>query len=83
MRRARWTCRWCRVICRRKVPETILADARRGQSYEQGASWKEGRDRKGIGDLLYEKGIVVLTWICRRGGVASRTRPIVERKSRG
>jgi TRAP-type C4-dicarboxylate transport system substrate-binding protein len=47
-------------------------------SYEQGASWKRAAIGKALADLLYEKGIVVLTWIWQAGGVASRTRPIVE-----
>ncbi len=48
------------------------------QSYEQGATWKSlpvGRDLTGV---LYDKGIVILTWIWQAGGVVSRARPIVE-----
>ena len=48
------------------------------QSYEQGATWKSlpvGRDLTGV---LYDKGIVILTWVWQAGGVASRGRPIVE-----
>jgi TRAP-type C4-dicarboxylate transport system substrate-binding protein len=47
-------------------------------SYEQGASWKHAPIGRAMADLLYEKGIVILTWIWQAGGVASRTRPIVE-----
>jgi TRAP-type C4-dicarboxylate transport system substrate-binding protein len=47
-------------------------------SYEQGASWKRAPIGKAMADLLYDKGIVVLSWIWQAGGVASRTRPIVE-----
>src|SRR6266403_4690122 len=42
------------------------------------ARWKRAAIGKAWADLLYEKGIVVLTWIWQAGGVASRTRPIVE-----
>lgn len=47
-------------------------------SYEQGASWKRAPIGKAMADLLYDKGIVILSWIWQAGGVASRTRPIVE-----
>jgi TRAP-type transport system periplasmic protein len=47
-------------------------------SYEQGASWKRAQIGRAMADLLYDKGIVVLTWIWQAGGVASRTRAIVE-----
>jgi TRAP-type C4-dicarboxylate transport system substrate-binding protein len=47
-------------------------------SYEQGASWKRAPIGKELANLLYDKGIVVLSWIWQAGGVASRTRPIVE-----
>jgi TRAP-type C4-dicarboxylate transport system substrate-binding protein len=47
-------------------------------SYEQGASWKKAEIGKALADLVYEKGIVIVSWIWQAGGVASRTRPIVE-----
>jgi TRAP-type transport system periplasmic protein len=47
-------------------------------SYEQGASWKRAEIGKELANLLYDKGIVVLSWIWQAGGVASRTRPVVE-----
>src|SRR3984893_17982377 len=47
-------------------------------SYEQGASWKKAPIGKAMTDLLYEKGVVILSWIWQGGGVASRARPIVE-----
>jgi TRAP-type transport system periplasmic protein len=47
-------------------------------SYEQGGSWKRAEIGKALADLMYDKGIVILTWIWQAGGVASRTRPIVE-----
>ena len=47
-------------------------------SYEQGARWKTAEIGKAMSDLLRDKGILVLSWIWQAGGVASRTRPIVE-----
>jgi TRAP-type C4-dicarboxylate transport system substrate-binding protein len=47
-------------------------------SYEQGASWKRAQIGRAMADLLYDKGIVVVSWIWQAGGVASRTRAIVE-----
>jgi TRAP-type C4-dicarboxylate transport system substrate-binding protein len=47
-------------------------------SYEQGATWKKAPIGKAMSDLLYDKGVVILSWIWQAGGVASRTRPIVE-----
>jgi TRAP-type C4-dicarboxylate transport system substrate-binding protein len=47
-------------------------------SYEQGARWKRAEIGKALADLMFDKGIVILTWIWQAGGVASRTRPIVE-----
>jgi len=47
-------------------------------SYEQGYSWKNAEVGKELNRLLLEKGIVVVSWIWQAGGVASRTKPIVE-----
>jgi TRAP-type transport system periplasmic protein len=47
-------------------------------SYEQGATWKTAPIGKALGDLLYDKGVLILSWIWQAGGVASRTRAIVE-----
>lgn len=47
-------------------------------SYEQGAGWKKAPIGKAMDELLHEKGVVILSWIWQAGGVASRTRPIVE-----
>jgi TRAP-type C4-dicarboxylate transport system substrate-binding protein len=47
-------------------------------SYEQGATWKKAPIGKAMTDLLYDKGVVILGWIWQAGGVASRSRPIVE-----
>jgi len=35
-------------------------------------------DEKAMADLLYDKGVIILSWIWQAGGVASRTRAIVE-----
>ena len=47
-------------------------------SYEQGYSWKNAEVGKELNRILLEKGIVVISWIWQAGGVASRTKPIVE-----
>jgi len=47
-------------------------------SYEQALAWKGGEIGKVLGDVLADKGIVVLTWIWQAGGVASRTKAIVD-----
>ena len=47
-------------------------------SYEQGATWKKAPIGKAMTDLLYEKGVVILSWIWQAGGVASRSKAIVE-----
>ncbi|NHZ43970.1 MULTISPECIES: TRAP transporter substrate-binding protein [Massilia] len=47
-------------------------------SYEQGYSWKNAEVGKELARILAEKGIVVLSWIWQAGGVASRSKPIVE-----
>jgi TRAP-type C4-dicarboxylate transport system substrate-binding protein len=46
-------------------------------SYEQGYAWKKAEIGKALGDLLADKGIVIVTWIWQAGGVASRAAPIV------
>jgi len=48
------------------------------QSYEQGATWKSLPVGKDLTGLLYDKGIVILSWIWQAGGVASRSKPVVE-----
>jgi TRAP-type C4-dicarboxylate transport system substrate-binding protein len=48
------------------------------QSYEQGATWKQLPVGRALSSVLYDKGVVILTWIWQAGGVVSRTRPIVE-----
>ena len=47
-------------------------------SYEQGYGWKKAEVGKELSRILLDKGIVVVSWIWQAGGVASRTKPIVE-----
>jgi TRAP-type C4-dicarboxylate transport system substrate-binding protein len=47
-------------------------------SYEQGYGWKNAEVGKELSRILLDKGIVVVSWIWQAGGVASRTKPIVE-----
>lgn len=47
-------------------------------SYEQGYSWKNAEVGRELNRILLEKGIVVVSWIWQAGGVASRSKPIVE-----
>ena len=47
-------------------------------SYEQGYAWKNAEVGKELSKFLQEKGIVLVSWIWQAGGVASRTKPIVE-----
>jgi TRAP-type C4-dicarboxylate transport system substrate-binding protein len=46
-------------------------------SYEQGAAWKNSEVGKMLSDILYEKGIVIVSWIWQAGGVAGRAKPII------
>jgi TRAP-type C4-dicarboxylate transport system substrate-binding protein len=47
-------------------------------SYEQGYSWKNAEVGKELNRILLDKGIVVVSWIWQAGGVASRSKPIIE-----
>jgi TRAP-type C4-dicarboxylate transport system substrate-binding protein len=47
-------------------------------SYEQAYSWKNKPVGAELNRLLLEKGIVLISWIWQAGGVASRTKPIVD-----
>jgi len=47
-------------------------------SYEQGYSWKTADVGREFNRILLEKGIVMVSWIWQAGGVASRTKPIVD-----
>ena len=46
-------------------------------SYEQGMSWKNAEIGKALTDVLASKGIMIVSWIWQAGGVASRTKPII------
>ena len=47
-------------------------------SYQQGAAWKNAEVGKELARILGEKGVVIVSWIWQAGGVASRSKPIVE-----
>jgi TRAP-type C4-dicarboxylate transport system substrate-binding protein len=47
-------------------------------SYEVGAAWKTAEVGKLMTKVLEDKGIVVISWIWQAGGVASRTRPLLQ-----
>ncbi|WP_426112595.1 TRAP transporter substrate-binding protein DctP [Massilia sp. PWRC2] len=47
-------------------------------SYEQGYGWKNAEVGKELNRILLEKGIVLVSWIWQAGGVASRTKPIIQ-----
>ena len=47
-------------------------------SYEQGYAWKNAEVGKELSRFLQDKAIVLVSWIWQAGGVASRTKPIVE-----
>ncbi len=47
-------------------------------SYEQGAAWKNAEVGKLFSEVLKEKGVIIVSWVWQAGGVASRTKPIVE-----
>ena len=47
-------------------------------SYEQAYSWKNKPVGAELNRLLLDKGIVLISWIWQAGGVASRTKPIVD-----
>lgn len=47
-------------------------------SYEVGAAWKNAEVGKELARILLEKGIIVVSWIWQAGGVASRTKPIID-----
>ena len=46
-------------------------------SYEQGYAWKNAEIGKELTKLLWDKGVVLVSWIWQAGGVASRTKPVV------
>jgi len=47
-------------------------------NYAQGTRWRGSEAGKELSNALADKGILVVTWIWQAGGVACRTRPIVE-----
>ena len=47
-------------------------------SYEQGAAWKNAEVGKELSRILLEKGVIIVSWIWQAGGVASRTKPIID-----
>jgi TRAP-type C4-dicarboxylate transport system substrate-binding protein len=47
-------------------------------SYEQGYGWRNAEVGKELARMLWEKGVVMVSWIWQAGGVASRTHPIVD-----
>lgn len=47
-------------------------------SYEQGMSWKSAEVGKALGDILADKGVLVVSWIWQAGGTVSRAKPIID-----
>ncbi len=47
-------------------------------SYEQGLAWKNQEVGEELAAVVAEKGMLIVSWIWQAGGVASRTRPVVE-----
>ncbi len=47
-------------------------------SYEQATSWKTRPVGAELNRVLLDKGIVLISWIWQAGGVASRSKPVVE-----
>jgi TRAP-type C4-dicarboxylate transport system substrate-binding protein len=47
-------------------------------TYDQGMAWKKQAIGKTLADILADKGILFVSWIWQAGGVASRTKPLVE-----
>jgi TRAP-type C4-dicarboxylate transport system substrate-binding protein len=47
-------------------------------SYEQGTAWKNAEVGKELARILYDKGIVVVSWIWQAGGMASKTKPVID-----
>jgi TRAP-type C4-dicarboxylate transport system substrate-binding protein len=47
-------------------------------SYEQAYKWKNAEVGKELTRMLNEKGVVLVSWIWQAGGVASRSKPIID-----
>jgi TRAP-type C4-dicarboxylate transport system substrate-binding protein len=46
-------------------------------SYEQAYGWKNAEVGKELARILYDKGIVMVSWIWQAGGMASRGKPVI------
>jgi TRAP-type transport system periplasmic protein len=47
-------------------------------SYDQGALWKNAEVGKLLSQVLYDKGVIVVSWVWQAGGVAGRNKAIIE-----
>ena len=47
-------------------------------SYEVGAAWKNAEVGKELARILQEKGVIIVSWIWQAGGVASRTKAVLD-----
>ncbi|MRW90613.1 C4-dicarboxylate ABC transporter [Duganella sp. FT80W] len=47
-------------------------------SYDQAYSWKNAEVGKELNRILNEKGIIMVSWIWQAGGMASRTKPVID-----
>jgi len=47
-------------------------------SYDQAYGWKNAEVGKELARILYDKGIVMLSWIWQGGGMASRGKPVID-----
>jgi TRAP-type C4-dicarboxylate transport system substrate-binding protein len=47
-------------------------------SYDQGLGWKNKEIGRDLTNLCADKGIVLISWVWQAGGVASKSRPIIE-----
>ena len=47
-------------------------------SYEQGLGWKTKDIGRELTNICADKGIVLVSWVWQAGGVASKTKPVVE-----
>jgi len=47
-------------------------------SYEQAASWKNAEVGRELTKFLNDKGVFMISWIWQAGGVASRSKPIID-----
>ena len=47
-------------------------------SYAQGYNWRTQPIGKALTSLLEEKGIILVSWMWQSGGMASRTRPLIQ-----